>query len=144
MTETHEDLSDEFWERLIDERALSPELAQDYRTRSQSPQWLPLGSVLIRRGNLRMEQLVGLLAIQKREPFTRLGDLAVREGYCTADEVAAALQFQRSINPGPIDLVLREEGLTDPVSRALVGYAKYLEAEVMRLRESVPQGQVGP
>ncbi len=120
----------EFWKYLVDAGILDPELAEEFHSRTDRA-WVPLGRILVSGGVLDHDQVTGLLAIQGDEPHLRLGDLAVREGMCTQDQVAEALREQRALSPHPIELLLRDtrvdkRGLLGP----LIDYVQWLEGRL--------------
>ena len=60
-----------------------------------------------------------------------VGELAVREGYCTMDDVQKALASQREEFPGPVELLVSDERLDrDAVLQALLAYSRVLEERV--------------
>lgn len=117
----------DLFDALVRERLIDSSQAEILRRRAQSA-WQPLGKILRQRGFITMEQLIGLLDRQAREPAKRLGDLAVEAGYCTQGQLEECTAAQRDSSPHPIELLLSEEHL-DPVRllRALVPYLRQLE-----------------
>jgi hypothetical protein len=95
--------------------------------------WTPIGTILVRQGHLTMSDLAVLLEMQADEPQVRLGDLAVREGYCSEKEIAQAVREQKSAGQSPPELLAAElAGREDRALKILLRYAGQLEA---RLRE---------
>ncbi len=117
----------DLFDALVRERLIDPSQAESLRRRAQSA-WQPLGKILRQRGHITMEQLIGLLDRQAREPAKRLGDLAVEAGYCTRVQLEECLATQRDSSPHPVEVLLSEHHL-DPVRllRALVPYLRQLE-----------------
>jgi hypothetical protein len=123
----------EFWRFLVQNGTLDPSLAEEFKARGRK-EWRPLGQILVRRRALDMAQVMGLLAMQADEPNARLGDLAVREGMCTPEQIASALKEQRLHSPHPIELLLADDrvdlgGFFGP----LVQYVRWLEGRVHTL-----------
>ncbi|MEZ5974665.1 MAG: hypothetical protein R3F33_00185 [Planctomycetota bacterium] len=123
----------EFWALMVKTHALSEELAEEFQNVLTKTPWMPLGAILVSEGFLKIREVTGLLSIQEKEPNERIGDLAVREGYCTRQQIEAAVRIQQRACPGAIDLILRDVPDGDATTRALVGYIHYLEARVTQL-----------
>lgn len=123
--------SDEFWNQVVEKRALSLDLVEKHRRSIRETPWVPLGRILIREGVLSVRQVMGLVAMQVAEPHIRIGDLAVREGLCTPEEVAHCLDKQAASSPGPIHMLLKDENVSkDRLVNALVGYIHFLEGQL--------------
>lgn len=123
---------DSFWDCLKASNAVAPQLLAEIRASWTPDSWRPLGEILMRNGSLGLSQVARLIGMQSLEPHMRIGDLAVREGLCSAEQVEAALQMQREACPGPVEILLRDkhlngEGLLD----ALLMYARYLEGRLL-------------
>lgn len=132
--------SDEFWNQVIEKRALSLDLVEKHRRSMRETPWVPLGRILIREGILSVRQVMGLVAMQVSEPHIRIGDLAVREGLCTPEEVAHCLDQQAASSPGPIHLLLKDENVSqDRLVNALVGYIHFLEGQLERSGACEPE-----
>lgn len=130
-------IDEQFWKELLDHGALNDDLLAEYRQTVAKRPWKPLGRILIDEGILTLRQVAGLFQIQADEPGMRLGDLAVREEYCTVEEIQHALSLQSRTSPGPIELMLRDFRISDEnLMDALIGYVHYLEAVVHGLRRA--------
>jgi len=100
--------------------------------------WTPLGTILVKHGVLSMGELAALLELQARAPQMRLGELAVREGYCTQAEVDDAVQAQAAATPALTDLLLAEiPAERDQLCRALLRYVSQLEGRLADLQIAV-------
>ena len=69
--------------------------------------------------------------VQKQacEPHLRLGEIAVREGFCTQRDVLKAVQRQRETNPHPLEILLAEDSCDSKrLNKVLVRYIRQLEA----------------
>lgn len=87
----------------------------------------------MREGYLTLRQIAGLVGMQSEEPHMRLGDIAVREGLCTVEEIQKALAVQRESCPGPVEVLLRDPRIEgEDLLEALLMYARYLEGRVLR------------
>jgi len=96
--------------------------------------WMPIGEVMLREGMLRMREVMALLGIQADEPGQRFGDLAIREGFCTQEQVGKALRIQRETCPHPLELLMRDQRLDQTsLFDGMVEYARYLEGRVRSL-----------
>jgi len=124
---------DLFWDCLKTSSSLDPDLLAELR-RSWTPEsWRPLGEILVRSGSLTLRQVAGLIGMQATEPHMRIGDLALREGLCTLEQIEDALQQQRVMCPGPIELLMRDKRVDgEQLLDALVKYARSLEGRLMR------------
>ena len=71
---------------------------------------MPLGVILRQRGKLTMAQLIELSHMQSNNPRLRLGELAVKQGWCTLMDVEEALALQRREHL--LDLVTGAEACT--------------------------------
>lgn len=100
--------------------------------------WMPIGEVMLREGMLRMQEVMALLGIQADEPGQRFGDLAIREGYCTQEQVGKALRIQRETCPHPLELLMRDPRLDQSnLFDGMVEYARYLEGRVRSLERQL-------
>ncbi len=71
-------------------------------------EWTPLGKVLRQRGHLTMRQLLNLLQLQDADPSVPIGELAVREGYCTENDLEEALRIQQGSAPHVFELLAQD------------------------------------
>jgi hypothetical protein len=117
---------------LREENVLAAEVLDRLEARSNEAV-MPLGVILRQRGKLTMAQLVELSHMQSGNPRMRLGELAVKQGWCTEADVEEALAQQRR-RMHLLDLVTVEEGCdSSALVRALVRYVKLLEDRVAAL-----------
>lgn len=115
---------------LVLDGLTSSSTAQKLRSQVQEA-WLPLGKILRQRGRLTMEQMMRLLVMQTTETNLRFGDLAVREGYCTADDIEEALRLQREASPHALDVFLEEVPCDrEQVIQVMIRYIRLLEARM--------------
>ena len=56
-----------------------------------------IGQILVRSGAITQEELERALEIQKSSPETKIGQILVQQGYCTKDDVALAYEKQTGI-----------------------------------------------
>lgn len=125
------ELEEAFWSEIVQHHVLSLDRVAAYRDAANPDRWVPLGRILIREGYLSVRQVMGLVSMQAEEPRMRIGDLAVREGLCTREEIQECLAIQSRLSPGPIQLVLRDgHAASDRLVNALVGYIHYLEGRL--------------
>jgi hypothetical protein len=117
---------------LREENVLAAEVLHRLEARSNEAV-MPLGVILRQRGKLTMAQLIELSHMQSGNPRMRLGELAVKQGWCTEADVDEALaQQQRRVHL--LDLVTGEEGCdSSALVRALVRYVKLLEERIAAL-----------
>ncbi|MFN0006971.1 MAG: hypothetical protein ACKVXR_03610 [Planctomycetota bacterium] len=115
---------------LVQEGFLSESAAAELDLPAGTP-WASIGSVLIERGKLTMDDLAALLEMQTLEPHLRLGEIAVREAYCTSADVEQALWAQAAASRPPLDLLLAEiQGDRERLCRVLLRYIAQLEARL--------------
>jgi hypothetical protein len=75
-----------------------------------------------------MDQMTRLLEMQTSEPHLRLGELAVREGFCTEEDVREAMRLQREASPHALEVFLSEVPCDkDQFIQALIRYVRHLE-----------------
>jgi len=131
---------DLFWDSLVESEAINADLVEELRASWTPDSWRPIGEILIHGGVLSLRQVAGLIGMQATEPHMRIGDLAVREGLCSADQVAEALKTQRKTCPGPIEILMNDDRVEgEDLLDALLKYARYLEGRVLRAQGSVAQ-----
>jgi len=120
-----------FWDCLESVEGIDPSLVEELRKQWTPTGWRPLGEILVRRKILTFAQVTHLIGLQLELPYLRIGELAVREGYCTMDDVQKALASQREEFPGPVELLVSDERLDrDAVLQALLAYSRVLEERV--------------
>ncbi|MEW6072982.1 MAG: hypothetical protein AB1726_10390 [Planctomycetota bacterium] len=124
---------DDFWRFLGQAGTIDPEVIREHREQYRE-RWVPLTVILQEERILGMSQIAVLLRKQLAEPHLRLGDLAVREGFCSREDVERALVLQEERCTHPIDLVLGDERI-EPVAAvdALKCYVQHLEGRVRSL-----------
>ncbi|MEO6708324.1 MAG: hypothetical protein ABIP42_02040 [Planctomycetota bacterium] len=116
---------------LREENVLAADVLERLEARSNESV-MPLGVILRQRGKLTMAQLIELSHMQSGNPRLRLGELAVKQGWCTEADVEEALVQQKRVHM--LDLVTGEEGCdSSALMRALVRYVKLLEERVATL-----------
>lgn len=92
-----------------------------------------IGRVLIELGVMDLRQVMKVMSVQAEEPQTRFGDLAVRCGYLTRDQLDHALAEQRRLTRHAAEIMHRESMLSDEaLVKALIGYARGLEDRLQR------------
>ena len=122
------------WDYLSRVVGFDAELQEEYRSTLEM-RWIPLGEVLLREGIIRVSQMMTLLDMQVDEPDLRIGDLAVREGFCTHESIQRALAIQREQSPHPVELLLQDPR-ADQASLldGVLSYVRHLEGLVHSLR----------
>ncbi len=120
---------------LREEKVLPTDALNRLESRS-SQSIMPLGVILRQRGKLTMAQLVELAQTKSSGPGTRLGELAVKKGWCTLRDVEEAL-IEQERRMHLLDMVLAE-GSCDAaaLTRALVRYARVLEERVATIEST--------
>jgi hypothetical protein len=121
--------AEELWSHLVQRGVIEPSLA-DYLQRDAREGWVPLGKVLLQEGALSMQQLMALLQKQAIEPELRLGDLAIREGWCTQERVDQALKIQRAGRTDLAALLHRLDVDKDLLIDALLDYVADLQQRI--------------
>ncbi len=129
-----------FWETLENSGLCNDEVIDQVRQEIELSRRQPLGSVLVRRGLISVSQIACLLSIQAEEPDMRIGDLAVREGYCTAIKVGDALKFQRSQWRTPLECLSKNKDMdAQDLVQVLVAYMEKLES-IVRYQQEEERG----
>jgi len=122
---------------LVEEQILSASVAAGIRGRVQEA-WVPIGKILRQRGHLTMAEMMHLLELQTAEPHLRLGELAVREHFCTEQDLEEALRLQREGSPHPLEIVLTEMPCDrDRLCKVLLRYVRQLETRTAEQRVGV-------
>jgi hypothetical protein len=97
--------------------------------------WVPLGRILRQHNKLSMSQLMELLQLQAGEPHLRLGELAVREGFCSDADVRDALRMQREVSPHLLDMLASDPKVElGKLMQVATRYVRLLEARLGRSR----------
>jgi hypothetical protein len=113
---------------LVEEGLTSPSTVAKIRIKAKEA-WVPIGKILRQRGHLTMIQLMRILELQTSEPHLRLGELAVREGFCTEEDILEALRLQREASPHALELLLSEVQCDQKqLCRVLIRYIRQLES----------------
>jgi hypothetical protein len=124
------ELSSDVLDMLVLEGLTSPSTAWKLRSKVQES-WLPIGRILRQRGHLTMDQMTRLLVMQTSETNLRIGELAVREGYCTEDDIDEALRLQREASPHALEAFLKEVPCDrEKVIEVMIRYIRHLEARI--------------
>lgn len=112
---------------LVAEGVLTREAAAELQQRTADA-WVRLGKLLRQKSLITMAQLLDLLDAQAREPGARIGDLAVKAGYCTREQVEACFAQQREFSPHPLEILTRDRSC-DPIRlcQALTRYVRELD-----------------
>jgi len=123
----------DFWRFLRDAGVISAPTA-DGMEQQVRDRWMPLGRILLRERKLTPDQMKTILRLQGVEPGVRVGDLAVREGYCAQEDVDAAIAFQRDGCPHPLSVLMEDTDVDrDALLSSLYGYVRHLEGRVQVL-----------
>jgi hypothetical protein len=95
--------------------------------------WIPLGRILRQHNKLSMSHLMQLLQLQSGEPHLRLGELAVREGFCSDADVRDALRMQREVSPHLLDMLAGDPKVElGKLMQVATRYVRLLEARLGR------------
>ena len=125
----------EFW-RFLQAAGVIPEATADGIAQEVRDQWMPLGRILLREKKLTVDEMKRLLEMQAANPGMRVGDLAVREGFCSVSDIEEAVQFQHEQcgeHPLARLLVQADELDHEALFQALYGYVRHLEGRVQIL-----------
>lgn len=78
-----------------------------------------------------MGQLMDILQVQTAEPHLRVGEIAVRQGLCTEDDVREVLRIQRETSLHPLEVLLGDPGCDrDRLLKGVVKYVRLLENQL--------------
>ncbi len=125
----------EFWAYLGRSSDIPREILDEFEDR-QRKLWYPLGKAMLDLGMLGMRDVIRLLDLQFDEPHIRFGELAVREGLLTTEQLDGAITHQRAHCPHPFEMLWNDERVDDgQVFEALLDYARFLEGRVRAIRE---------
>ena len=128
------DSMQDFWIYLGRSSDIPREILDEFEERHRKL-WCPLGKVMLDLGMLRMKDVIRLLDLQFDEPQVRFGELAVREGLLTPEQLEEAIEHHRAHCPHPFEMLWSDERVeSDPVFEALMGYARFLEGRVRAFR----------
>lgn len=123
----------DFWRFLHDSGVISAPTKEGMEQQVRDS-WMPIGRILLRERKLTPGQMKTILRLQGVEPGMRVGDLAVREGYCDQETIDAAIEFQRQGCPHPLSVLMEDEGIDrQALLAALYGYVRHLEGRVQVL-----------
>lgn len=88
----------------------------------------PIGRLMVMMGLMGLRDVLRVLQIAHAEPGRRFGELAVREGLVTPDQLTAALRKQWS-TPRSQAEIIRERNLVEHEvwMKALLEYVAFLE-----------------
>jgi hypothetical protein len=125
----------EFLDFLVESGVIAAADSEALKSRTRD-EWIPLGKILRQQGHLTMGQLMELLQLQAREPDILIGELAVRQGQCSRQDVAEALRIQSDTSPHPLELLLQDRTCDhDRLLAALATYVRRLEARLSPVEE---------
>ncbi len=85
---------DRFWQLLLEAGIVSQAAAEEMKQRIIVAR-PPLGKILCQERFVTVSQVMRLLEIQAEQSSLRIGELAVKHGYCSEVEVERALSIQR-------------------------------------------------
>jgi len=94
------DLLEAFWKFLALTEVVDAEVIEEYRSQ-YADKWMPLTTILVEEGVIEANQVAMLLRKQFSEPHMRLGDLAVREEFCTREAEAVDEDIEILTSMGP-------------------------------------------
>ena len=118
---------------LVGEGLISKSAALEIRNRVHEA-WVPIGEVLRGQGLLSTNQLMDLVQMQATEPHLRLGELAIREGYCTDQDVLDAVSMQWEANPHPLEILRADYPCDrDRLLNVVIRYLRQIEARLADL-----------
>ncbi|MFT5051411.1 MAG: hypothetical protein ACI8QZ_002827 [Chlamydiales bacterium] len=117
-----------FWRQLSEAGTLDNSLVDEYRHVVNERPWKPIGRIMIEEGHVTMRQMSRILGMKVDEPDLRVGDLAVRENFCTHTQVEECLAIQSEQAPRPTERIQNESEMDDEQRYdALIGYISFLE-----------------
>jgi len=112
---------------LVRMGVITSEAGEYYKARVRR-EFKPLGRILLDQRRLTIHQLAELILMQAEEPCALLGELAVREGHCTPDEVGEALAYQRESCPHILEMAYMDEDVdTLELIRGAAAYIRHAE-----------------
>jgi hypothetical protein len=98
----------------------------------------PIGRLLMMLGYLDAKDIVRILELKRQSPQLRFGELAVREGLVTSEQLAIALRRQWKTPRSQPELVRDSKLLSEEVwSQAMIDYVSFLEDVVHSSRAAV-------
>lgn len=127
----------DFAQHLVAFGACSQQVA-DELTQKAKKAWVPLGMMLVNAGKLRMKQVGEILKYQADDPKALFGDIAVKLGFVTNDELSEALHAQASRCPHVLDMAAADERIDrEKYQEALRSYVRHVERRLDRLNDAV-------
>lgn len=120
----------DFVQFLLEREEIGQRYADQVRQRAKEER-APIGQLLIRRGVLRVKEVMKVLELQAETPGVRFGDLAVQAGYLTARELESVLAYQRSHRLHQVEIIYSENLMGETrCSHLVISYIRYLETHV--------------
>ena len=117
----------EFWRYFVETGVFDEELCRMCFENSDST-LQPLGRWLVNMGAIDLDQVLELLTMQKEDPSARIGDLAVRSGMCSEEDVDRALADRQRGSRFPVELMLFDDPTGDePFFGAMIRYVRFLQ-----------------
>ncbi|MCK6548168.1 hypothetical protein L6R52_20115 [Myxococcota bacterium] len=112
---------------LVRQGSLSADQAGELR-RTLELGSAPIGRLLMLLGFIDAKDVVHILELKRQSPGLRFGELAVREGLVTKEQLAVALKRQWKAPRSQAELVRESKLLDDDVwARAMIDYVGFLE-----------------
>lgn len=117
------------FDALIEHGVLDEQDAHEFSYGPNGDERPPLGRILIHEGVLSVGQVMDVVGRQVDHPELRIGELAVQQGYCTAEDIERCLEIQRDLLAHPMEELLGRRDV-DPAAlvRALSSYIGALES----------------
>ncbi len=130
MLDHHSATHTGFWENVLATSELDDDTRDTIRQHFEGRNRVPLGKILIQRGFMNLKQVSRLLQIQATEMTMRIGDLAVREGYCTPRQLREAIDVQHALNfESILELIATSQVDANQLVEGLLRYVHHLEAQ---------------
>ncbi len=118
---------DRLWQLLLEAEILSPAAAEELKQRIIGAR-PPLGKILCEERFVTVSHIMRLLEIQAEQSHLRIGELAVKHGYCSEVEVDIALRIQRQSTLHPVELLLEDKNIDQTkLGQAALKYIRFLE-----------------
>lgn len=120
----------DFVQFLLDREEIGQRYADQVRLRA-SQERAPIGQLLIRRGVLKIREVMKVLELQSETPGVLFGDLAVRSGFLSARDLEDILEYQRNHRLHQIEIIYAEKLMSEArCFHLVVSYIRYLETHV--------------
>lgn len=122
---------------LLSEGLISEMEVRDL-ARTAGADCMPLGQILVRHKIISIQDLLKSLTYQDDHPDAPVGELCVRNGFCTQEQIDAALELQSRSAPHSLLVLLNAFGVSNgDLLRAIAEYVANLERHEISTKNEI-------